>query len=265
MAAGVDVIVVNYRTTWDLLDFLRSYAKVQDETPSRLHIVEVDPLDPLVPYLDEPLAAIHQPVEIIVVHENIGYARACNKAAARSESETLAFFNADTQLTTGTLRACHAYLHEHADVGVVGPRQVDLNGLLTHGGVYGTNERPSFAGRWRVRDVGQFSDPRECVSVSGSAYFVKRACWEQLAECPDFRRVAPTADGAFLPTQHYYEETYLSFHARHHDWKVMYLGTVAMVHKWHQASPVGEIERTVLPKSLAYFRSACDAHGIPHE
>jgi Glycosyltransferase like family 2 len=254
---GVDVVVVSYRTPDDLAAFLESFRAVQWEVPVTLHVVEVAPNGQDDRLLRSVMKGIEVPCTFRAIEDNV--------AATIADRTTLAFFNADTRLGRGVLDGCHTFLCSEPDVGVVGPRQVDDDGLLTHAGIFGTNRRPSFAHRWKTRDVGQFSEAEECVTVSGSAYFVKRNCWDQMMACRHYREVAPDADGAFLPTQHYYEECYLSFHARHHGWKVFYLGQYGMVHRWHKASPIGEIERSIMPKSLEYFRRACDAHGIEHE
>jgi GT2 family glycosyltransferase len=269
--AGVDVVVVNYQTPGDLSDFIGAFAQVQWEVPASLHVVCVEATEQDVVACDEALDKVEVSTSVTTWPSNLGYARACN-AAAHMVSEldiaraTIAFFNADTRLQPGVLDACHWELHDHQDWAVVGPRQVDDDGCITHAGIFGTLERPSFDGRWKQKDVGQFNEIRDdCVSVAGSAYFVKRQVWDELAACPKYREIAPEAEGAFLPTQHYYEETWLSYHALAHGWKIAYHGEVGMVHKWHQASPVGDIERKILPQSRALFRSACDSHGIAHD
>lgn len=268
---GIDVVVVDYRTPNDLRDFVDGFLEVQYEVPAALHVVLVDPTD------DDLQAAsvlerVQVPTSVTMWPANIGYARSCNAAAAMMADveiarQTLAFFNADTVLKPGVLDACHWELHQHPSWAVVGPRQVDEKGRITHGGIFGTREKPSFEGRWQKKDVGQFDELRDdCVSVSGSAYFVKRMAWDELANCSKFKTIAPDADGGFLPTQHYYEETWFSYHAISHGWKVAYHGGVQMVHKWHRASEVGgQTERRILPESQRTFRDACDAHDIPHD
>lgn len=243
---------------------------VQWEVPTTLFIANVDPQP-------EDMAVAHEVVEqdsevetfLLDFHLNVGYAKACNSVASfvPEPRTTVAFFNADTELRPGVLDSCHWLLTQNADYGIVGPKQVNRDGLITHGGIFGLRERPSFDGRWKVKDQGQFNDVRDdVVSVSGSAYFVKRACWDALAECPMFLAAAPEATGAFLPTPHYYEETFCSYHAIEHGWRVVYNGEATMIHEWHQASPVGsDTEKILMPKSRKMFREACDLHGIPHD
>lgn len=262
---GVDMVVVNYRTPQHLWDFLRSYHDHRPDVPHSLHVVNVCPQEGDTEVVND--WATKYRFLYTKYDENVGYAKACNDAGSLADREVLAFFNADTRLARGVVEECHTALAEHDDWGVVGPRQVDSRGRITHAGIWGTRESPSFAGRWLVADRGQFSEVRDdCVSVSGSAYFVRGTTWDELYDCPMYRE-CPDVDilqpsGPFLPTPHFYEETYLSYHAIEHGWKIGYLGTSVMNHEWHASSPVGSI--SVIP-AKALFVAACEYHGIPHD
>lgn len=268
---GVDVVVVNYRTPEDLRGFIRSFKDVQYEVPATLHVVNVDPTPDDMRVAEVELADILTPVSFSVHPSNVGYAKACNGAAMAiaqldTPRQTIAFFNADTRLRPGVLDHCHWHLHQNLDWGIIGPKQIDEAGRITHSGIFGTHERPELRG-WKQQDRPDLYDElrSDAVSVSGSAYFVKRYCWDALNDCQQYREVAPDAEGAFLPTCHYYEETWCSYHAAAHGWKIAYDGRVTMVHKWHQASPVGGIAERNMPKSREFFRRACDHHQIKHD
>lgn len=258
---SLDLIVVNYHTPLDLEAFLRSLHAHEPAVDCALTIVDVasEVHDDIYPWGRNGRKGRH-----VGVVDNIGYARACNAAAARGTSDVIALFNADTQLRDGSLDCCHDELMAHDDWGVLGPRQVDSNGRLRHAGIFGTNAKPVHRG-WAEKDHGQYDDVRQAVTVSGSAYFVKRHVWEELTACPLFRQVAPQAEGAFLPTAHYYEETWCSYHAKAHGYEVVYFGLASIVHEWHRSSPVGGWAEQQLATSQAYFRAACDHHRIAHD
>jgi GT2 family glycosyltransferase len=207
----------------------------------------------------ENLGATH-----LTFEDNVGYARACNAAAAKSSSDHLALFNADCKVTLGALEDCCQALDDHPDWGVVGPRQIDDYGRLTHAGIFGMPTKPQHRA-WLHPDSPLYADVQEAVTVSGAAYFVRRSVWDELTDCPIYRSVAPDAEGAFLPTPHFFEETWCSYHARTHGYKVFYLGTVMLIHRWHKASPVGGWAEQQFPVSQQIFRRACDAHGIEHD
>lgn len=262
---GVDVVMVNYRTADDAAAFLDSYVESRIGESS-LWVANVDPTERDADVVELALINMTGDHGLVTWEDNVGYARACNDAALYGNREILGFFNADTKLAIGLLREVVAQFAANPMWAIIGPRQYDDNNLITHGGIFGTNAKPSFDDRWKQYDHGQFNDIRDdAISVSGSAYFIRRAVWNMLAGCPLFQQVAPNADGAFLPTPHYYEETWCSYHARAHGWKVVYLGTVGMLHRWHRASPVGGYAERIMPMSQQMFRAACDLHDIAHD
>lgn len=263
---GIDIVVVNYRTPGDLTAFLESLKRHPPTCRFTVGVENVEPTDADMT-AGRLVAAIPEAVQAnLTTHtSNIGYARACNYGAFGGVHDTIALFNADVELTEGALDDCRGALHFNPRWGILGPRQIDEQGRLTHAGIFGTLAQPSLRG-WRQRDRNQYSAPRDdAVSVSGSAYFVKRAVWDELATCSVYQAVAPDAVGAFLPTPHYYEETWCSYHAQAHGYKVVYYGPVQVMHRWHRASPVGGHAEKMMPISRDMFRQACDAHGIPHD
>jgi GT2 family glycosyltransferase len=232
-----DLVVVDYRTPDDLAGFLDSFHEHAGDD-DHLTIVLVDPTAEC-----RRVAAwweTHPAVREVVVHAtNVGYGVACNHAAAAGDADIVAFFNADTRLTAGVTEACVAALRSRDDWAIVGPRQVDDRGRLTHSGIFGTNRSPVF-GDWLRTDRGQCSAARDdAISVSGSAYFIKRSVWEELAGCSLYRDACRHAGlaglGAFLESPLYYEDMWCSVHARSHGHKVAYVGEVVMTHRWHKA------------------------------
>lgn len=266
------MVVVNYHTPHDLVTFCQSVLAAPPQTDWHLTAVNVE-----VQRRDQ--EASERMEQRFVEHgllkhwgglnllDNVGYARACNTAAARADPwdhDVLAFFNADITLPPDAVDRCVDALLGHDDWAVLGPRQIDSKGRLTHAGIFGTLDRPQHRA-WRQPDGPQYTDVVQAVTVSGSAYFIKRSIWDFLAACPTYQQVAPEARGAFLPTSHYFEETWCSYHAQAHGWKVIYYGPVVIHHEWHQASPVGGWAERQFPISQRYFREACDAHGIAHD
>ena len=264
MRAGVDLIVVNYRTPADLGQFIRSYEQHPPALEHDLFIVNVSPGDADLD-LGERITGRHPQVHHLFTRENVGYARACNATAARGDREVILLLNADTALTDGAVDRCATELLANEEWGVLGPRQIDSRGRLTHAGIIGAPEAPHIR-YWLHRDRGQANDIIDtAVTVSGSVYFIRRQVWDELTECPIYREVAPDAMGAFLPTQHYFEETWCSYHAQAHDWRCVYFGEAVVRHEWHRASPHDGHADKQFKVSREFFRRACDAHGITHD
>lgn len=260
----LDVVVVNYRTPADMGAFLRSYAEHPPALEGGLWVCNVQPTMADRDVVEDSRSDLK--LEELVFADNVGYARSCNAGAALGTSDVVAFFNADVVLTQGALDSCAVAVDVNPAWGVLGPRQVDERGRITAGGIFGTSSAPRMRG-WSERGAGMYQDVRDdAVSVAGAALFAKRQVWEELGACEDYRGAAPEAEGAFLPTQHYYEETYFCYHARHHGWRCAYYGSVTVVHKWHRASEIGSaVDRDVMRESRGHFRRACDAHGMEHD
>lgn len=254
MQPGIDLIVVNYRTPDDLRGFLDSLRSHPPTVPWSLAIANVCPTR------DDGEAAreFELPYDYIHFSQNVGYARAVNLAAQFGGRETIAIFNADTKLLNNVADECHRVLQSREDWGILGPRQIDSQGRITHGGFI-----PYERGFHTDGLHSAFSDVRtDATTVSGSAYFIKRTVWDELTSCPTYREHCGESKGAFLPTQHYFEETWCSYHARAHGHKVVYYGPATMIHEWHKASRVGGPADRQLSTSREMFREACEAHGI---
>lgn len=252
--------VVNYRTPDDLQQFLESWVLYGPR--ASLMIVNVSPQR-----RDMEVAESYQNNQNIfhaAFEENIGYAKACNFAATQYKSDLptiYGFFNADVILRSNLQEFLVAM--DANKWGVVGVRQVDQNNKIIHGGIFGTPQEPHWRGGCaRTVDYGQFSDVREAVTVLGAAFFVRDECWDELIKCP----LNPAGqDGAFLPTDFYFEETFVAYHARAHGWKVIYYGLESVVHKWSNSIKINNAEAWAKEKykeSQAMFRKACYDHGI---
>lgn len=263
---GMDVVVVNYRTPELLKDFIDSYRFQGSKVDTELIVVDVDPTEAVQEQVSEILSH-HRDLQIQYwpIDWNCGYSGACNWASQVSNREVIAFFNSDTRLFDDTLDLCYDYLLEHDDVAICGPMQVDSRGRVTHAGMFGSNTKTAPRG-WLSRNPNHYREDRDdAITVSGSAYFVKRGVWDEMARHPAFLDCYPNAEGAMLPTPHYYEETWCSYFARHLGHKVAYVGSAVMVHEWHKSSPVGSVEGSVMATSRQMFRDMCDYVGIAHD
>lgn len=260
-------VVVNYKTP-DLLNrFLNTYKTYVDNPDRQLIIVDVEsdysPIESL-----EDLGLENMPI-VYRTPFNIGYAKAVNMGVhiARSSSafDVVAAFNSDTFfLDRDCVDSCLALFEKDDEIGVVGPMQVDENQRITHAGITGNNESHQMRG-WYKKNLDAYRDVIDCVTVSGSAYFVRDKTWLELSSCEKYTPFSLNSFGAFLPTQHYYEETFCSLHAREHGWRVVYNGEAMMGHSWHKSSPLNsDTDNSIMKASRDLYREACKAHGIKH-
>lgn len=275
MRRGIDVVVVNYRTPKDLAHFLASFAEFPPSVPYTLKIVNVAGTEDDLLVSKEWLPEIEHSASM-ATETNIGYGRAANFAALYGNFDTVAVFNADIVLRPFALDECYESLHEDPLIGVLGPRQLDSNGVIRHAGVVGVNSDLQQRGFGQRAEAWAPDTPYDDVRddfpmVLGSALFVPRVTWEGLRCCHTYgqwwsdRYGLPL--GPLLETPLYYEDTWLCLHARAHGYKIRYLGTTTITHEWHRSinlnAPVAQ--HTLFNESRDIFRSCCDAHGIEHE
>jgi len=263
---GVDLIVVNYRSPHDLNHFILSLQRNQPTIPWDLVVVNVDPLQDDVLIAQHSIEALPGRVVVYQFDSNVGYATAVNMASTFGSNEVLAIFNADTRLTPNVIDECHNVLMSREEWAVLGPRQIDNSGKITHGGIFGSMSKRVERGFHHRNDDGIYGDVRDdATTVSGACFFVKRAVWDELTSCPIYRSRFPDVEGAFLPTMHYWDETWCAVHAITHGYRCVYYGPMTMIHLWHNASRVGGWAERQITKSRSLFAEMCDLHDIPHE
>lgn len=199
-------------------------------------------------------------------NENIGYSAACNGLASKGSGEIIGLLNADIWFSTKDIMAIQDAFDTNPDVHILGPKQRDADGYITHAGIVGENTKPKMRG-WREYDPDDvlYKDIVECVTVSGSAYFIRRDTWNALTYHPKYQNMVPGAVGAFLPTPHYYEETWCSYFARHMKYNIFYNGNISIGHDWHKSSPIGGLADQKFKVSQKMFRDACDYMGIERD
>lgn len=257
----IDICVVNYNTRAKLNRLLNNLF-MHDNYIWNLFIEDNGSTDGSAEWLQE--HASRYRLANVSYNGNIGYSAACNKAASRGAGDIIGLLNGDVWLSSKDVAAIEQRFAEHPEIAILGPKQRDEARRITHAGIFGTEEKP------RHRDFRKH-DPKdelhrnleEAVTISGSAYFIRRSVWDDLTNCPTYRASHPDAVGAFLPTPHYYEETWCSYHARAHGYKVFYDGAISIGHTWHASSPVGGPADKMFSVSRRIFREACAAHEIP--
>jgi len=266
----IDLCVVNYNTKDLLKRFLDSLHSDLNEQNKiwNLYISDNGSSDGSWPWIEE--NRLTYKITAGWNNQNIGYSLACNGMATYGAGDIICLLNADVWLTTQDLINVQKIFDENQDIHILGPKQRDENGFITHAGIVGTNTAPKHRG-WKQHDPNDnlFKDRVNCVTVSGSAYFIRRSVWTTLTSDREYQRMYPGVLGAFLPTPHYYEETWCSYFARHRGYNVVYDGSVSIGHSWHASSPKpGEGYSEADSKfkvSQEIFRKACDSIGIDRD
>lgn len=270
----IDLCVVNHNTRPLLQRFLDTlHAGLQHPNgafgkPWSLYITDNCSTDDFIPWIRENDEKYK--IDRLYLRENIGYSAAINQMANKSSGDIIAILNGDIWMTNDDVCKIQDIFDKNSDIHILGPKQRDEYGFITHAGIIGTNTAPKHRG-WREPDPTDtlYKDRINCVTVSGSAYFVRRYVWDEMTNHPKYREMYPNAIGAFLPTPHYFEETWCSYFARHLGYNVVYDGSVSIGHSWHASTPkpgqgVSEADMK-FPISREIFRKACDYFGIERD
>lgn len=261
----IDLVVVAYRAPAETRRFLESLDQV--DVPFTITLIENASPEPDVRTVLEEgwprVESLSRCVEakLIFNAENVGYARACNQGAKRGSAPVIALLNADTEWREGVGERILDTFSRESRAGVVGPKTTDRQGRLTHAGIIKRGASDTHR-HWLAQDLGQADDVLDVPTVSGATYFVLREMWDELTACQVYRDFAPNAQGAFLPTRHYFEETFCSYHAQAHGWRVIYDGRAHMIHEWNRSIPDSRETKALFKESRDLYRRACLVHGI---
>lgn len=201
-----------------------------------------------------------------VFNTNIGYARACNQLAAMGNSDYIGLCNADIWMTQKDIEKIVESFEENPDAAIIGPKQRDENGYVRAGPIVWNGERLHHTD-WNRHDPQDIllRDKTYCATVSGSAYFIRRTVWNALSNCLIYKEVDPGSEGAMLQTNHFFEETFLSMHATHHGYKILFDGSISIGHSWRASTGPSPILSKYFTINKEIYRKACDFEGIRHE
>lgn len=264
----VDLLVVNYNTRKLLGRFLKELHRDYKPDVWTLSIADNGSTDGSVQFLEK--YAQHYKVDNLIFNTNIGYARAINDLASKTNSDILCAVNADTWFSTKHVQDMIQCFQDNPHIAIAGPKQLDENRLVRHAGILWDGvkaHRPRHRG-WAVHDRfdKQFKDLVRCWTISGSIYYIRRPVWDEMYNHPEYRRLFPEANGAFLPTNHYFEETFCSQWAQKLGYQVWYNGLAETTgHTWGGSMKPSEASKLHFNQSKLLYIDACNKLGIPHE
>lgn len=265
----VDLLVVNYNTKDKLERLLKTLNDTSgsNRIPWKLYVADNGSSDGTYEMLRK--NADKYRIESIFRNPNIGYSAAINSMAAVSRSDILCAVNADTWFTNNHVNQAIETFKYHKNQAIMGPKQIDERGLIRHGGIFweGDKSKPPYHRGWSEFDGYDqaYKDRHQCWTVSGSIYYVRRSVWDEMTNHSGYRSLHPRAQGAFLETFMYFEETFTSVFAEHLGYEVWYDGTIETAgHSWHASNNPGDNVHH-FHKSKEIYRRTCDALGIHHE
>lgn len=189
--------------------------------------------------------------------ENLGHGAGINRLAQQAKWDHDYFFalNPDVKWTEPVMDRLIGFLQEDPQRCIVGPKQLNSQGQITAGGIFGTFEKPEHRMFKFPDSTNQKArDTLQATVVAGSAMMIRR---------DDFLEY-----GGLLEAHHYYSETWLCYHTAAHGRTNWYFGEPWMIHEWHRSTPIGHPESDGrFTEDRELFRRMCDDHDppIPHD
>ncbi len=195
------------------------------------------------------LASEFPEVKLIQNVENMGYTRPMNQALRAGRGRCLAQLNADTLVHPGAFDTLLAYLDEHPDAGICGPKVLNRDGSLQlqcrRSAARPWDVITYFTGLWKLfprsplfgRYLLTYLDEDQVnmvEAVSGSCMLIRREVIEAIG----------WLDEAFFA---YQEDTDFCFRARQAGWKV-FLRSPGAHHPLRRA---GRLRPPALPRDLS--------------
>ena len=263
----VDLLVVNYNTKDKLERLLQTLNSDYQSDVWNLYVADNGSEDGSYQFLVE--NADKYRIQTVMRNPNVGYSEAVNNLSTLCNSEILCAVNADTAFDTNHVARAAETFQQRPKQAIMGPKQVNEEGLIKHGGIFWTGiktQNPVHRG-WNVPDPEdeKVKDVRQCWTVSGSLYYVRRSAWDVMTNHAQYRSLFPRLTGAMLPTFMYYEETFVSIFAAHLGYEVWYDGSIpTAIHSWHASNTPGDNTR-YFHASRELYRQVANTMGIPHE
>ncbi len=123
----ISVIIVNWNTK-DLLKQTVSSLLASTSLPLEVIVVDNASTDGSIEMIKEEFPQIVH----LVNTENLGFGKANNQGMAKATGEVFFLLNSDTIVHTHAVDTLYAYLQEHQEVGMVGPKLLNADGTFQH-------------------------------------------------------------------------------------------------------------------------------------
>ena len=228
----LDVVIVSYRCREHLRNCLKSL-RLHPPRLAQMHVHVVD--NSSADGTTEMVRDEFGEVELHALKANVGFSVGCNVAMRSSVADYLLLLNPDTEVTEGAIDHLIRRLRSRPDVGLIGPRLVLPDGTFDHA------SKRSFPtplaamahflrvgrSRFAPRSLGQYRAPTlpedevgEVDALNGAFMLARREALDE---------VGPLDEGYWL----YMEDLDWCYRFMQSGWKVLYDGTVTVVHVKH--------------------------------
>lgn len=203
-------------------------------------------------------------IVVEVDSEGRGYSAALNSgiSALPDDVEIVCCLNSDVEMLADD-RGVETLFNAHKGLAIVGPRQIDADDLIVHGGIVPDEDEDGTAWDLDLRHRcwhqsildgwadGISRDVREVPMVAGSVLYVDRTLLHSFGGWPEW-------------TRFYYEDMWLCYLARHRGYRVLYDGETTWRHLHECGSDLSRGERIArMDGARERFIYQCGRAGIP--
>ncbi len=245
----LEIVIVNHNSTDDLLLCLQSIYDSLGDISAKVFIQDNasdDDVDRLRSKFPQAIVSKNR--------ENIGFARAVNKGLVQGAAPYVVLINPDTIVREGCFETILEYMEKNADIGVVGPRILNMDGTIQGSarafptpftGLFGRN---TVLTKWfpnnSITRANMFTSrshgktPMDVDWVSGACMVVRRRAIENVG----------LMDARFFL---YWEDADWCKRMWQKGWKVVYHPIPTVVHS------VGTSSSTKPARSLIEFHKSC--------
>ena len=232
----VSVIIVTHNSERHLGACLQALKTALESLPHEL--IVFDNLS-----LDDPTSTIHsffQDAMVIQSETNLGFAGACNRAAAKAEGEFLLFLNPDVIVDSTAVLSLRRVLESRRRLGAVGGRLRYPDGrfqatcrkfptisnlIFSRGSALGW-----LLGGTQVYTLGDFEDPVQVPSTAATMMMIRRTI---------FNRVGGFDERFFM----YLEDTDLCYRLQRRKYDNVFVPMAGGVHHWAEGSRESKLRR----------------------
>jgi GT2 family glycosyltransferase len=230
------IALVTHNSLVDLRDYLDGQVQAAERLGARIVAVDNDSTDGSLELL-RAYAARSDALTVIEMGHNAGYAAAVNAAFEATEGEYLLLVNPDIELASIIpVLDLLDFARRHPRVGVVAPRLYSEDGTVqasarrfpTAAAVLGVDPRlarlgPIARGRRRYEEPSEAAIASEVDWAIGAAMLIRRRAFEDVGGWNEGYRL-------------YLEDTEFCLRVAAAGWKVAYLPTARLLHRWARVS-----------------------------
>ncbi|MCP4578450.1 MAG: glycosyltransferase [Deltaproteobacteria bacterium] len=249
---SLDVIIVNYNSTPQLLKCIRSLLSLSEGISLRIHVQ-----DNASRKGDVRVVARDFPEVLLTRNSrNYGFAKAVNRAIKNGSAPYVLILNPDTLALPGLLSTTLGYMENHPEVGVLGPKILDSDGVVQGSARSFPNLLTALFGRKSILSkimphnpitreniltvLSDGMNPMEVGWVSGACMLVRRDAIDN---------VGPFDERFFM----YWEDADWCRRMWRKGWKVIYFPEASMIHHVGVSSE-SNIFRSVLEFHRSIYR-----------